>query len=132
MTLDQAITKYKEITNKDANCPMYCMLSCDKCVQESGQIVELLEELNAYRTIGTQDECRTAVDKQKAKKIVRVKLRQSEWGSEYRCPVCESDLIKTVFFNEDGTEPDEKISWCSGCGQKLDWSEDDKRNYPVW
>ena len=87
------------------------------------QIAEWLEELNAYRTIGTQDECRTAVDKQKAKKIVRVKLRQSEWGSEYRCPVCESDLIKTVFFNEDGTEPDEKISWCSGCGQKLDWSD---------
>ena len=74
---------------------------------------------------GTPEECRAAVDKQKAKKIVRVKLRQSEWGSEYRCPVCESDLIKTVFFNEDGTEPDEKISWCSGCGQKLDWSDEE-------
>lgn len=123
MTLDEAITKYKEIINKDANCHMHCMCSCDKCVQESGHIVEWLEELNAYRTIGTQDECRTAVDKQKAKKIVRVKLRQSEWGSEYRCPVCESDLIKTVFFNEDGTEPNEKISWCSGCGQKLDWGD---------
>ena len=65
------------------------------------------------------------MEKQKAKKIVRVKLRQSEWGSEYRCPVCESDLIKTVFFNEDGTEPDEKISWCSGCGQKLDWGDEE-------
>ena len=57
---------------------------------------------------GTLEECRAAVEKQNANKIVRVKLRQSEWGSEYRCPVCESDLIKTVFFNEDGTEPDEK------------------------
>ena len=72
---------------------------------------------------GTPEECRAAVEKQNANKIVRVKLRQSEWGSEYRCPVCESDLIKTVFFNEDGTEPDEKISWCSVCGQKLDWSD---------
>ena len=43
MTLDEAITKYKEITNKDTNC-MYCMLSCDKCVQESGQTAEWLEE----------------------------------------------------------------------------------------
>ena len=67
-----------------------------------------LKEVEQYRTIGTPEECRAAVEKQKANKIVRVKLRQSEWGSEYRCPVCESDLIKTVFFNEDGTEPDEK------------------------
>ena len=74
---------------------------------------------------GAPEECLEAVEKQKANKIVRVKLRQSECGSEYRCPVCESDLIKTVFFNEDGTEPDEKISWCSGCGQKLDWSDED-------
>ena len=64
--------------------------------------------LREYQSIGTPEECRAAVEKQKAKKIVRVKLRQSEWGSEYRCPVCESDLIKTVFFNEDVTEPDEK------------------------
>lgn len=87
------------------------------------QIAEWLDELKQYRAIGTVEECRTYVDKQKAKKIVRAKLRQSEWGSEYRCPVCESDLIKTVFFNEDGTEHDKKISWCSGCGQKLDWSD---------
>ena len=87
-------------------------------------IINGFEELEKYRAIGTPEECRAAVEKQKAKKIVRVKLRQSEWGSEYRCPVCESDLIKTVFFNEDGTEPDEKTSWCSGCGQKLDWSDE--------
>ena len=49
MTLDEAITKYKEITNKDTKCPMHCMLSCDKCVQESGQIAEWLEELRDYQ-----------------------------------------------------------------------------------
>ena len=49
MTLDEAITKYKEITNKDTNRPMHCMLSCDKCVQESGQIAEWLEELRDYQ-----------------------------------------------------------------------------------
>ena len=49
MTLDEAITKYKEITNKDTSCPMHCMLSCDKCVQESGQIAEWLEELRDYQ-----------------------------------------------------------------------------------
>ena len=49
MTIDEAIAKYKEITNTDANCPAHCNISCDKCVQESGQLAEWLEELKAYR-----------------------------------------------------------------------------------
>ena len=61
MTLDEAITKYKEITNTDVNCPMHCMCSCDKCVQESGHIVEWLEELKAYIEIGTVEEYRNSV-----------------------------------------------------------------------
>ena len=49
MTLDEAIAKYKEITNTDENCPIHCMRSCDKCVQESGQLVQWLEELKELR-----------------------------------------------------------------------------------
>lgn len=49
MTIDEAIAKYKEITNTDANCPIHCMRSCDKCVQESGQLAEWLEELKELR-----------------------------------------------------------------------------------
>ena len=45
MTIDEAIAKYKEITNTDANCPAHCNISCDKCVQESEQLAEWLEEL---------------------------------------------------------------------------------------
>ena len=108
-------------TNSDSNDK-----ECRKNIDILTKINKALNEVEQYRAIGTPEECRAAVEKQKANKIVRVKLRQSEWGSEYRCPVCESDLIKTAFFNEDGTEPDEKISWCSGCGTKLDWS-DEKR-----
>ena len=49
MTIDEAIAKYKEITNTDANCPAHCNISCDKCVQESKQIAEWLEELKELR-----------------------------------------------------------------------------------
>ena len=49
MTIDEAIAKYKEITNTDANCPAHCNISCDKCVQESEQISEWLEELKVLR-----------------------------------------------------------------------------------
>lgn len=49
MTIDEAIAKYKEITNKDAICPAHCNISCDKCVQESEQLAEWLLELKTYR-----------------------------------------------------------------------------------
>ena len=49
MTIDEAIAKYKEITNTDANCPAHCNISCDKCVQESEQLAEWLEELVMLR-----------------------------------------------------------------------------------
>ena len=49
MSIDEAIAKYKEITNTDANCPAHCNISCDKCVQESEQLAGWLEELKNYR-----------------------------------------------------------------------------------
>ena len=49
MTIGETIAKYKEIANTDANCPAHCNISCDKCVQESKQLAEWLEELKSYR-----------------------------------------------------------------------------------
>ena len=49
MLIDEAISKYKEITNTDAICPAHCNIPCDKCVQESEQLVEWLEELKQLR-----------------------------------------------------------------------------------
>ena len=49
LSIDKAIAKYKEITNTDAICPAHCNIPCDKCVQESEQLVEWLEELKDYR-----------------------------------------------------------------------------------
>ena len=67
MTIEEAIAKYKEITNTDAICPGHCNIPCEKCVQESEQLVEWLEELKAYKEIGTVEECMNSVlDIQKA------------------------------------------------------------------
>ena len=49
MSIDEAIAKYKEITNTDAVCPAHCNIPCDKCLQESEQLAEWLEELKANR-----------------------------------------------------------------------------------
>ena len=49
LIIDEAIKKYKEITNTKAICPGHCNISCDKCVQESEQLAEWLEELKVYQ-----------------------------------------------------------------------------------
>ena len=51
MTIDEAIAKYKEITNTDAICPAHCNISCDKCVQESKQLVEWLEDYKRIKLL---------------------------------------------------------------------------------
>ena len=49
VSIDEAIEKYKEITSTEAICPGHCNISCDKCLQESKQIAEWLEELKDYQ-----------------------------------------------------------------------------------
>lgn len=49
MTIYEAIEKFKFIANSDTPCPRYCMLPCDKCVDESKQLAEWLEELKSLR-----------------------------------------------------------------------------------
>lgn len=51
ISIDEAIVKYKEIANTDANCPAHCNISCDKCVQESRQLVEWLEDYKRIKML---------------------------------------------------------------------------------
>ena len=69
-----------------------------------------LEEIQQYRAIGTIEECREAVEKQKVKKVIA--YGDSEDG-DILCPYCDDDLwdYKECGFNN-----------CPFCGQRLDWS----------
>ena len=51
MSIDEVIAKYKEITNTDALCPGHCKIPCDKCVQESEQLVEWLEDYKRIKML---------------------------------------------------------------------------------
>ena len=51
MTEREAIEKFKFIANSDAPCPRYCMLPCDKCVQESEQLAEWLEDYKRIKML---------------------------------------------------------------------------------
>lgn len=68
-----------------------------------------------YKAIGTPEECRTAVEKQTAKKvksISQVKDGDSYVGLIGRCPCC-GDILE------------EDTIYCD-CGQRLDWGTSDE------
>lgn len=62
-----------------------------------------------------------ALKKQIPKKVGKRKLRKDEIGTPYYCPECEADINLVHFFRTDGSEPEEKVSYCWSCGQAIRW-----------
>ena len=74
MTLDEAITHARDVASEQRMRSGVCTQNgteCDKfsaclqCAEEHEQLAEWMEELKTYREIGTVEECRAAVEKQK-------------------------------------------------------------------
>lgn len=63
-----------------------------------------LEEIQKYRAIGTIEECREAMEKQRGKKEV---LESYCGFDSYECPVCGADVNC-------------RNKYCHRCGQKLE------------
>ncbi len=87
--------------------------------------IQALEEIQQYREIGTLEECRESVEKQKAKKPVCVPKPYNEevgFNDEWHCPSCGSYI---GYFTEGMNEP-EQMEYCNECGQHIarDWSEE--------
>ena len=92
-----------------------CNNDCDNCelcyekgtVGEHKEAVEMaikaLEEIKQYRTIGTPEECRAAVEKQKPHKWER------GIENDVRCPFCGTMTTKTY-----------EHRYCSSCGHGLE------------
>ena len=73
-------------------------------------------ELDAYKEIGTVEECREAVEKQKPKYI------KIEAYCPAYCPACRFELSESL---EDGYyKYFVNLSRCPKCGQKICWGED--------
>lgn len=73
--------------------------------------ITALEEIQQYRSIGTVEECREAVEKQKVKKWHDF----SETEEVIICPVCLSEW--NVIDNDT-----ERFKYCPKCGQHMDKS----------
>ena len=81
--------------------------------------IKALEEVQQYRQIGTVEECREAVEKQTARNGIREKIKKgyNRGMHHYYCPVCceKGDLRNKYNVG----------LYCSNCGQKLDWSDEE-------
>ena len=104
MTEQEAIKEVKRWTN-------ILMSAGSKCVSETAEAqdmaIKALEEIQQYRAIGTPEECRAAVEKQKAKKVIKYAD-----GTEH-CPACDCDNSCIGY------------GVCIDCGQKLDWGDEE-------
>ena len=76
------------------------------------EIVAYLEELQAYRAIGTIDEFKTLKEKNEPKKVEYAPTDDTCLYSEYVCPNCYIRL------------PNFKQEYCK-CGQKLDFGKEE-------
>lgn len=82
--------------------------------------IKALEEIRAYRAIGTIEEFKALKEKNVAKKptIERVNYSHNQYADNYKCPVCGQRMISK---DETGWYSGRRSKYCDNCGQKLDW-----------
>ena len=80
--------------------------------------ISTLQEIQQYRAIGTVEECREAMERQRAKKPVEYE------DNYYGCPSCDNILMhKWERYPFQMKDRKNGLPYCLSCGQKLDWSE---------
>ena len=77
--------------------------------------ITALKEIQQYREIGTVEECREAVEKQKVKYI------KIEAYCPAYCPTCRFELSESL--GDGYYKYFENLSRCPKCGQKICWDE---------
>lgn len=74
-------------------------------------------ELDAYKEIGTVEECRKAVEKQKAKKPIPINYQ------DYADKIDNAEFFEGSYFCPNCGTVLRSGSYCNRCGQKLGWNE---------
>ena len=76
-----------------------------------------LKMLSEYREIGTVEECRKSVERQKPKEPTVLKQQHSD---SYNCPKCGRNLILKCGTDWFGGQ---HYKSCPNCGQAIRWDE---------
>lgn len=81
--------------------------------------ISALKEIQQYREIGTVEECRDAVEKQKPKKPEFLHMSSdTKYTAKCKCGRRFTADIDCRY----------NPKFCSGCGVEFDWSEEDERD----
>ena len=95
----QDIRNYRNIVNKT----------------DRNELAKIIDEWLEYSKIGTVEECREAVEKQKAKYI------KIEAYCPAYCPTCRFELSESL--GDGYYKYFENLSRCPKCGQAISWEE---------
>ena len=107
MTENEAIEALRLINTSRVH-PFY---SWEEMAEVRDIAISALKEVQQYRKIGTVEECREAVEKQKPKKP-EVTDRDFDY---YKCPVCGEYIWATDNLSDH--------KYCLNCGQVINWEE---------
>lgn len=77
-------------------------------------IIHAMQELREYKQLGTLEEARYAVGKQKKKKPIEDSHHGIRYTEVYRCPSCNGIFSGRGF-----------AKYCFHCGQAIDWGEEE-------
>lgn len=77
--------------------------------------ISVLKEIQQYREIGTVEECREAMEKQKSKKIII-----KNW-SPTCCPTCGHELSTSL--GDGYYKHPTFLKMCPACGQAIQWHD---------
>ena len=125
MTLEKQIVEDYGMVLKEAQ-----SMGCNKInalynipLDNMKAIVNALEEVQKYRAIGTPEECRAAVEKQKAKKPI-YKHYEDNGEPPYIKISCPNGCRIQLYPVTDKNLAHEH-GYCPKCGQKIDWSDEE-------
>lgn len=89
-------------------------------LQESVDMaIKALEEIQKYRAIGTLEECRAAVEKQKAKKPTPIDYKK------YIGIVENVKSLRGLCWCPNCHQTVNSGSFCKNCGQRLNWGDEE-------
>ena len=79
--------------------------------------VSALKEVQKYSEIGTVEECREAVEKQKAKKPILINYK------EYANKIANAEFLEDAYFCPNCKTVMRSGIYCKRCGQAIQWNE---------
>ena len=98
-------------------CDIYGNCHTD-CKDAAVVAITALEEIQQYREIGTMEECRESIEKQKPKRPIWKPYEPDDDFGDLTCPLCGEFLADRIPFDRK-----DFYFHCLNCGQKFDWSE---------